>query len=239
MHKFLIYFLFLSALMMAQKNTNNSVKRFYYRDSVVSMERFTGRDKNLDSLKTYYSDGKLSEVFYYDEKGFMHSNCYQLNKEGEKLVSWNFLHGKLISRTDHKLPFNKVNEEKVKEKLQNLIEINQKTNYNPTSINDLCRRGNLRAGLGNTILALEDLIEAENCLNKISKNTTSSQSETVIASREKFESYLYDLIANVYSHLEMENYAVVYYLKAIAAAPNDTRILYNFANSQEKKNLLI
>lgn len=230
MHKFLIYFLFFSILMTAQTNKTNRLKRYYYKDSVVSVEIWSGKDKKLDSLKTYYSNGKLNEVFYYDEKGFKNSNCYQLNKEGEKLVTWNFLHGKLISRTDHKLPFNKVNEEKVKKNLQNLIVLNQKTNYNPTSINDLYRRGSLRAGLGNTTLALEDLKKAENYLNKISKNTTSSLSETVLASREKFKSNLYDLMANVYLDLEMENYAVAYFYKAMKSAPNDMRILYNFAS---------
>ena len=132
--------------------------------------------------------------------------------------------------TSFKLPFNKVNEEKVKKNIQYLTELNQKTNYNPTSINDLYKRGNLRAGLGNTILALEDLKRVDYFINKISKNTTSSLSETDIASREKFKSSLYDLIANVYLNLEMENYAVAYFYKAMSAAPNDMRILYNFGN---------
>jgi len=221
--------------MAAQTNKTNTVNRFYYKDSIVSVEIWTGKDKKTDSLKTYYSNGKLNEVFYYDEKGFKNSNCYQLNKEGEKLVTWNFLHGKLTSRIDHKLPFNKVNEGKVKKNIQYLTELNQKTNYNPTSINDLYKRGSLRAGLGNTTLALDDLKKVDYFINKISKNTTSSLSETVIASREKFKSSLYDLIANVYLNLEMENYAVAYFYKAMSAAPNDMRILYNFGNYLQVK----
>ena len=120
MYKFLIYFLFFSILLPAQTNKTKTAKRYYYKDSIVSVEIWSGKDKKLDSLKTYYSNGKLNEVFYYDEKGLKNSNCYQLNKEGEKLVTWNFLHGKLTSRTDHKLPFNKVNEEKVK-KIFNIL----------------------------------------------------------------------------------------------------------------------
>jgi len=230
MCKFLIYFLFFSVLMTAQTNNTNRLKRYYYKDSVVSVEIWSGKDKKLDSLKTYYSNGKLNEVFYYDEKGFKNSNCYQLNKEGEKQVTWNFLHGKLISRTDHKLPFNKVNEENAKNQLQYLTELNQKTNYNPTAIYDLYRRGSLRAGLGNTTLALEDLKKAENYLNKISKNKNSSKLDKALASREKFKSNLYDLMANVYLDLEMENHAIGYFYKAMASAPNDMRILYNFAS---------
>ncbi len=230
MYKFLIYFLFFSILLPAQTNKTKTAKRYYYKDSIVSVEIWSGKDKKLDSLKTYYSNGKLNEVFYYDEKGLKNSNCYQLNKEGEKLVTWNFLHGKLTSRTDHKLPFNKVNEEKSKKYLQYLTELNQKTNYNPTSINDLYKRGSLRAGLGNTTLALEDLKKVYYYINKNSANTSSSLSETAKASREKFKSSLYDLMANVYLDLEMEHYAVAYFYKAMKSAPNDMRILYNFAS---------
>ena len=63
-----------------------------------------------------------------------------------------------MSRTDHKLPFNnKETEENSKKLLQLLTELNTKTNYNPIKINDLFKRGNLRARLGNTILAIDDL----------------------------------------------------------------------------------
>ncbi len=237
MYKFLFYFLLFSILMTAQTDKTNTVKRCFYKDSVVSLEIWIGKDKKLDSLKTYYPSAKPNEVFYYDEKGLKNSTCYQLNDEGEKLVTWNFLHGKLISRTDHKLPFNKVNEEKVKKNLQYLTELNQRTNYNPTSINDLYKRGSLRAGLGNTTLALEDLKRVEWMMNKSENNTSIVVLESAKASREKFKSNLYDLFAELYGSLEMENYSFQYYSKAMEAAPKDNRILYNFCNYLQRKKI--
>ncbi len=235
MYKYLYTFLFFPVLMLAQTNNSNTIKRYYYKDKVVSVEIWSGNDKKQDSLKTYYSNGKLNEEFYYDEKGLKNSNCFQFNREGEKLVTWNFSHGKLLSRTDHKMPFNKDSEEKVKKTLQSLSELNQKTNFNPTKIGDLFQRGRLRARLGNTILALEDLKKVDNAINKISKNTTKVVSETAKASLEKNKSLLYDLLANIYLELEMENYAFQYYYKAMASAPNDYRILYNFADYLQQK----
>ena len=235
MYKYLYPLLFFPVLMLAQTNNSNTIKRYYYKDKVVSVEIWSGNDKKLDSLKTYYSNGKLNEVFYYDEKGLKNSNCFQFNREGEKLVTWNFSYGKLLSRTDHKMPFNKDSEEKVKKTLQSLSELNQKTNFNPTKIGDLFQRGRLRARLGNTILALEDLKKVDNAINKISKNTTKVVSETAKASLEKNKSLLYDLLANIYLELEMENYAFQYYYKAMASAPNDYRILYNFADYLQQK----
>lgn len=230
MYKYLYPLLFFPVLMLAQTNNSNTIKRSYYKDKVVSVEIWSGNDKKPDSLKTYYSNGKLNEVFYFDDKGYRNSNGYQYNKQGEKLVTWNFSHGKLLSRTDHKLPFNKDSEEVVKKMLQSLTELNKRTNYNPTKIGDLFERGRLRARLGNTILALEDLKRVDNAINKISKNTTKVVSETAKVSLEKIKSLLYDLLANIYLTLEMENYASQYFYKAMAAAPSDTRILFNFAN---------
>jgi antitoxin component YwqK of YwqJK toxin-antitoxin module len=106
----LIYTLLLfPVLLWSQTNdTSNNVIRHYYKDKVVSIEIWKGTDKIVDSLKTYYSNGNLNEIFYYDDKGHKNSNCFQYNNQGEKLVTWNFSHGKLLSRTDHKLPYNKV-----------------------------------------------------------------------------------------------------------------------------------
>ncbi|HJR99298.1 MAG TPA: tetratricopeptide repeat protein, partial [Flavobacterium sp.] len=145
-------------------------------------------------------------------------------------------HGKLLSRTDHKFPFtNKENEENAKKHLQLLTDLNTKTNYNPTKVNDLFKRGNLRARLGNRSLALDDLKKVERIITKIEKDTLKIVAETVKANREKFKSTLFDMLANQYGALEMEIPAYQYYLKAMAAAPKDYRILYNFANYLQHK----
>lgn len=230
-----ILLLFLPLCLIAQTNQGSSVKQFYYKDKVISVAIWIGADNKVDSSKTYYPNGNLKEAFYHDEKGLRDSNSYQYNSAGEKLVTWKFSHGKLLSRTDYKLPFNKDSEENVKKLLQALVELNQRTNYNPTTINDLAKRGNLRARLGNTTLALDDLRRVDRFLNIKSKDAITIISETQKASREKFKSNLYDAIANIYMTLEMENYAVQYFYKAMASAPSDTRILYNFANYLQHK----
>lgn len=237
MDKINYFLLFFPILLFSQTNnsTPGSVIRYYYKDKVVSVEIWKGADKKLDSLKTYYSDGKINEVFYYDDKGHKNSNCFQYTKKGEKLVTWNFSHGKLLSRTDHKLPYNKVSEEIVKKTLQSLTELNTRTNFNPTSIGDIYKRGNFRYRLGNTTLALDDFKRVEWLINKSAKDTTKVISEIVKEKREKFKSHLYDLLANIYGRLEMENCAYQYFLKAMVSAPKDNRILYNFANYLQQK----
>lgn len=237
MTKTVYLFLLFPILLWSQTNdTSNKVHRHYYKDKVVSVELWKGTDKIMDSLKTYYSNGKLNEVFYFDDKGRRNSDCFQYNDQGEKLVTWNFSHGKLLGRTDHKLPFNnKETIELAKKHLQLLSELNTRTNYNPVNINDLFKRGNLRARLGNKTLALDDLKKVEWIINKNAKDTTKVVPASEKANREKFKSSLYDLIANIYGSLEMENYTNQYYLKAMAAAPKDNRILYNFANYLQQK----
>lgn len=239
MNKIIYALLLFPLLVLSQTNNNdtsNKVHRHYYKDKVISVENWKGTDKITDSLKTYYNNGKINEVFYFDDKGRRNSNCFQYNKQGEKQVTWNFSHGKLISRTDHKLPFNnKETEEIAKKNLQLLTELNTRTNYNPTKINDLFKRGNLRARLGNKTLALDDLKKVEWIVNKNTKDTTKVIPESIKANREKFKSTLYDLFANLYGALEMENYSFQYYSKAMAAAPKDYRILYNFSNYLQQK----
>ncbi len=237
MKKTIYALLLFPVLSWSQTNDNvNKVHRHYYKDKVVSIELWKGTDKIIDSLKTYYNNGKLNEVFYFDAKGHKNTNCFQYNNLGEKLVTWNFSHGKLLSRTDHKLPFNnKETEETAKKHLQLLTELNTKTNYNPVNINDLFKRGNLRSRLGNKTLALDDLKKVEWLINKNEKDTTKIIAESVKANRKKLKSTLFDLFANIYGALEMENYAYQYYLKAMTAAPKDNRILYNFANYLQQK----
>ena len=236
MNKIVFSLLLFPILLLSQTNDANKVNRYYYDDHVVSIETWKGSDKKIDSLKTYYSNGKLNEVFYYDEKGLKNSNCYQYNKQGEKLVTWNFSHGKLLNRIDHKLPFdNKANEENSKKALQLLTELNQKTNYNPTKIGDLYKRANLRVRLGNKTLALGDFKKIERFLDKKSKDSITAIPDSIKANREKFKSNLYDNLARIYGSYEMENYAFHYFNKATNAAPNDYRILYNFALLLQKR----
>lgn len=230
--KIVFALLFLPVFLSAQEkgsDTSDNVSRYFYDDHVVSVEIWYGKDKKPDSTKTYYSNGKLNEIFFYDDQGLKDSNAYQYNKQGEKLVTWNFSHGKLVSRTDHKLPFNKDKEETVKKALKLMTEINIRTNYNPTKVNDLFNRGVLSISLGNTTLALEDLKKVEYSVDKDPKNKDIVLSDSLEKKRSVFRSKLYDRLANIYASLEMDNFAFNYCYKAIRNAPDDLRILYNFA----------
>jgi tetratricopeptide (TPR) repeat protein len=237
MNKIIYTLLFFPTFLLSQttsKNGNNMV--YYFKDKVKSIEVWKGSDKIVDSVKTYYSNGNKNEIFYFDNKGLTNGDCYQFNWLGEKMVSWNFSHGKLLNRTDHKLPTsNKQTEEKVKKTLELLTQLNAKTNYYPTTIGDLLNRGHLRFSLGNTTLAIEDLKKVEWMINRNEKDNAKEIPEYVKEGREKLKSIVYDLLANMYQGFEMENYAFQYYTKAMVAAPKDNRILYNFSNYLKQK----
>ncbi|OMQ12836.1 T9SS type A sorting domain-containing protein [[Flexibacter] sp. ATCC 35103] len=222
--------LFFPVLLFSQEKSaekKEDVSRYFYNNHAVSVEIWYGPDKKPDSTKTYYPNGKLNEIFYYDDKGFKDSNAFQYNKQGEKLVTWNYSHGKLVSRTDHKLPFGKDREESVKKALQLLTDINTKTNYNPVKVNDLYNRGVLSISLGNTTLALEDLKKVEYSIDKDPKNK--ALSDSLAEKKDVFRSKLYDRLASIYASLDMDSFAFNYYFKAIKNAPEDLHILYNFA----------
>lgn len=227
--KVTFFVLFFPVLLFSQeknKEKNEDVSRYFYNDHTVSVEIWYGPDKKPDSTKTFYPNGKLNEIFYYD-KGLKNGESFQYNKQGEKLVAWNYLQGKLVSRTDHKLPFGKDREESVKKALKLLTDINIKTNYNPTSVNDLYNRGVLSISLGNTTLALEDLKKVEYSIDKDPKNK--ALSDSLAEKKDVFRSKLYDRLASIYALLDMDSFAYNYYFKAIKNAPDDLRILYNFA----------
>ncbi len=218
-----------------EETASENVTRYFYDHKAVSVAIWFGEDKKPDSSKTYYSNGKLNEVFYFDKDGLKDGDCFQYNPQGEKLVTWNFLHGKMTGRTDHKLPFNKDREESVKKALKLLRDINTKTNFNPASINDLYNRGVLGVSLGNNTLAIEDLKKVEFAIDKDPENKKMVLSDSAQKKTAAFRSKLYDRMASVYAVLEMEGSAFHYYYKAISNAPNDYRILYNFATLLQQR----
>lgn len=220
-----------------QKEVSENVTQYFYNNHTVSAAIWFGEDKKPDSSKTYYSNGKLNEVFYFDKDGLKDGDGFQYNPQGEKLVTWSFTHGKMTGRTDHKLPYGKDREESVKKALKMLTEINAKTNFNPTSVNDLYNRGVLGVSLGNNTLAIEDLKKVEFAIDKDPKNKNLVLSDSAQKKTSAFRSKLYDRMASVYSILEMDGFAFNYYFKAIKNAPDDYRILYNFATLLQKRKI--
>ncbi|WPR71342.1 T9SS type A sorting domain-containing protein [Flavobacterium sp. NG2] len=231
-----LFFLLLPMFMLGQNENSNTlnainpVKRYNYNDGVTAMEYWYGIDKILDSVKTFHKDGSKNEIFYYNSKNQKHGNAYQYNKQGELLVTWTFENGKLLSRTDHKLPFNKDSEEVIKKAISSLAELNTRTNFNPTKINDIYRRASLRHKLGNNFLSLQDYKIIEAYTDKFYSDPKKIISDSIKIKMDGNSSRLYDAIANIYGTLEMENSAMHYFCKALKLAPKDNRILYNFAN---------
>lgn len=195
----------------------NKVKRSYYRDGIISIESWFGTDKIIDSLKTYHKSGKSNEIFYFNN-GRFHGECIQNNSLGEKIITWNFNNGELLNRINHKVDYTKDSEEIMKKALENLVNINIKTNYKPTSFKDIYERAYSRYKLGNTTLALQDFKRLEKVVKSFHKKTKFS---------EKLTSNIYDAIGDIYSGYENDNYAIHYRYKALKVSPNDGRLLYN------------
>lgn len=208
---------------VTKKKTNDKANldsNYYYNDGVLAIGYWFGNDKIIDSLKTYYSSGLRNEIFYYDGRGLKNGECFQYGVDGEKVVSWNFEHGKLLSRIDHKLVFNKNTEEKVKKLHAKLSEINTRTHYNPTTFSDLFRRACIRYQLKNTTLALQDLKVLEAALEKCGDDKNK-------ISIDKNKAIVYDMLAEIYAYYENENTAIHYYYKALKIEPNSNRLMNN------------
>ena len=221
MKRIVLTFLFLVTsyciFSQADLENNNFVQRYYYKDNVVSIEKFYGDDKKLDSLKSYYKSGELNEEFHY-LKGRYDGLSYNYNKKGEKLTSWEFNNGKLIERIDHKIEFNKKTEEKVKDAHSKLIILNDKLKRNSNDFKSTFKRASIRHYLGNKTLALNDFKKIEKKVLKLSK--TKKIPEKIVGS-------MFDHLGDIYSSYEMLNHAIHYRHKAIKASPSESRLYYN------------
>ena len=198
-------------------SNSNDTKYYFYSDKVVSIIKWYGDDKKIDSLKTYYTSGELNERFYF-YNGRLQGKSYKYNRIGGKLTTWEFSKGKLITRTDHKIEFNKKTEEKVKKAHAKLKDLNLKLKEDPNNLKLRYQRASVRSYLENTTLALNDFKKAEKKILKISK--TKKVPEKILGS-------LYDHLANIYQGYEMHNHCIQYKLKALKASPKESRLYYN------------
>ncbi len=216
---FLIY-LFLFPIYLLAQEEGNEVKRIYYNDSILAIEKWYGDDKKLDSLKTYYKSGELDELFYYDE-AYYQGKSYKFNRFGEKLTTWEFNKGKLIRRIDHKIEFNKKTEEKVKRAHNKLKELNPKLKDNPNDFKSRFQRASVRNYLGNKTLALNDYKKIEKKILKVSE--TKKIPEKMLGS-------IFDHLASIYQGYEMENHTIHYKYKALKASPKESRLYHNLGS---------
>jgi tetratricopeptide (TPR) repeat protein len=213
------------------KNSANKTVINYFRDSIISYQKWYGNDHLIDSLQSFYSNGKKNEVFYYDSSGQLHGTATQFNFDGEKMVSWTFEHGKLLIRNDFKLPLANTSQEEVsKAALEKLKLLNQKSNYKVTNFNDLYARAHLHKKLHNNTLSIKDYKQAEAYLDQYEYSDKKPTTETSKATIIKAKTVIYDALAELYSTFEMEENALHYYVKAIQTSPEDYRVLYNFTN---------
>lgn len=220
MKNLILIVFFIIPVYLFSQDDENRVKRIFYRDSVLAVERWYGNDKKLVSLKTYYKSGELDEDFHY-KNGLFDGLSYKFNKKGEKLTSWKFERGNLIERTDHKIKFNKKNEDQVKKAHNDLIGLNEKLKQNPNDFKSTFQRANIRNYLGDNVLALNDF-------KKIEKNILKIQETKKIP--EKMLGSIFDHLANIYQSYEMENYTIHYKLKALKASPKESRLYHNLGS---------
>lgn len=203
----------------AQTSNSNKVKRYFYNDSIVSIEKWYDNDNKLDSAKTYHKGGQLDEQFYY-LKGRYHGICTKFNFFGKKITTWNFNNGKLVERTDHIMEFNKKDEEKIKNKHAKLKELNVKIKELHGFSKYNAKRAHIRYHLGNKILALSDF----NLMRKIVLKT--AERKKVKPSGKSLGS-IYDVLGSLYAGFKMKNHASHYKYEAIKVDPENYRLVFN------------
>lgn len=194
------------------------VKKYFFRDGIPSKEYwYNAEHKKIDSLKTYYSTGKLNEVFYYNN-GRCQGKCYKYSRDGKLMVTWDFENGILQERTDHFILFNEKNETKIKTYHNKLKELNAKLKRTPRSIKLQYQRAIIRSRLGNHVLALRTFKNIARIYKKIEKKREIPA---------KFYGNLYDNIGSIYANYEMDNHAIHYKFLAVKRNPEQTRLKYN------------
>lgn len=213
-------FLFLIPFYLFSQEEENTVERFFYRDSILAIEKWFGNDKLMDSLKTYYNTGELNESFYF-KNGYYEGESYKFNKSGEKLTTWQFKEGNLIERTDHIIEFNKKNEEQVKRAHELIKETNLRLKEDPNDFKAFFQRASMRKYLGDYTLAIDDFKKIEKLILKASKSKKIS---------EKMLGSIYDHLASIYQGYEMADYCIHYKIKALNASPKESRLYHNLGS---------
>ena len=216
---FLLFAVVFSAYSQDAEPNSNQVKRYHYRDSIISMEKWYGDDKKLDSLKTYHDIGSINEIFYY-KKGSLHGFGFSFNKEGKKITTWKFKKGRTIQRINHTLDINYVYKEKAQYLFNELNAVNNILRHDSEDFIALTKRANLRLMLYNRTLALNDFIELENQFKYLKKSG--------LEMSPKFFSSFYGSIGSLYNMNEDDNKALDYKYKSLSLRSKDKENLVNY-----------
>ncbi|MFI1771589.1 T9SS type A sorting domain-containing protein [Thalassobellus citreus] len=224
-HIFKIITIILGLIFTSQtfsQNDQKLVKRDYYNDSIVSIEKWYNKNKELDSVKTYFKTKELYESFHY-KNNYLNGKSYQFNKKGDIITTWNFKNNTLIERTDHIIKFNKKNKDNIKNAYESIKRVNELIKANPKNTELRYRRARIRYYLENRYLALIDFKQlTKNMFDYAKKNDT--------VPPKKLIGEIYNLTGSLYASLEKKNQAIYYKLQATLANPESTKLAYNFAS---------
>ena len=224
---FLIFIITQSVSGLQNKTKTDSIKRYYYKDKIISREIVFNAKKEIIHHKTYYKSGEINEDFYLKDNNF-HGKCFKYNKDGKLTTTWKFKNGDLISREDHIIVFNAKNKEVLMQKYQRLKKINTSIKETSTPLDLYYRRANLRHQLNFNLLALQD---SENIIAYLKNSKGIDKQE-----HNKYLGNTYDIIGSIYSYYEMDNYATHYKYKAVEQNPENNRLVYNLATTLYKNN---
>ncbi len=219
--RFFIFIFFIinnSYALLAQDTIK--IKTLYFDDGVIALEKLYGNNNKLTRVKAYYPSGKISEILNYRDN-ILDGKYYKYHKNGEKQATWEFKFGKLISVDNHFKPYNKKTKERTLLYYKQLNAINEKMKSSTVNISYYFRRGDLLHRLGFHTLALSNLKQIERFLKK---------SKKINEVPRRFLGNLYDCMASVYSHFELENHAIHYRYLAVEVNPSQTRLVYNLGD---------
>ena len=217
----ILFLLCCTALQARSTKKKHTLQRFYYKDSIVSMEKWFGENHQLDSLRTYYVSGAIDEAFYYQKNKF-HGACKKYNADGTLAVVWNFEKGTLLTSTNYKLAYTQKNKKKILRYFKQLQSIDSLNRANPKINKYKYRRTQLFHRLNYKILAVHGFKYFESYLEK-----TRDKGNKKTA---KILSNTYDALGSLYASYEMDNLAIEYKFKAIISAPNESRLYHNLGS---------
>ncbi|GAB1309250.1 hypothetical protein KH5_19330 [Urechidicola sp. KH5] len=210
-----VYLLFFLAFYSIHFNAQTiKVSSDYYRDSIVSLSTWYGKNKSIDSIKSYYKSGQLDEAFYF-KNGQIHGEAYKYSKEGDLLTLWKFSNGDLIRRKDIKIDYSYMRKDKMDSNIEKLKKINKE--FNSKSFVDIYKRAYCRLQAKNYILAVKDY---KFLLKNVMRNPK-------IPPRAKRD--IHQGLGFIYNHFEQDVRAMHFKKLVLDFDNTDTTEVYNFA----------
>ena len=189
-----------------------------YKDGIIAQETWYNHKHEIDSIKSYYRNGKPCEFFYFDKNQY-HGTCYKINGKGEKITTWEFDHGVLLERIDHIKKYNQKNKQNTLKAYEIVEKSNQKLIEDPNNNRALTNRTYARYLLGDRLLAMRDYSRIIDRIELLQEKGRKIDSKSL--------GRIYDIMASIYASYEQENKASHYYYLAVKTDTIDTRLVNN------------